>query len=102
MRASITPDVAMYRAILCCLVPMMLTLSGCEPSWRGQFPDGTKLYDRSEHRYFGKVIGFDPHHDFHNGTAPEAAVLIESSEDGQTPQWGSCATCAATFQIEAP
>lgn len=92
----------MYRVFLCCLLPMLLTLSGCEPSWRRQFPDGTKLYERSERRYFGKVIGFEASHDFHNGTTPAAAILIEPAEEGQAPQWGSCATCAATFQVEGP
>ncbi len=92
----------MRRALLCCLVPLLLTLSGCEPSWRRQFPDGTKLYERTDHKYFGKVVEFEARHDFHNGTAPDAAVLIEPAEEGQVPQWGSCATCAATFQTEAP
>ncbi len=92
----------MRPVLLCCFAALLLTLSGCEPSWRRQFPDGTKLYERTDHKYFGKVVGFEPRHDFHNGTAPDAAILIEPAEEGQTPQWGSCATCAATFQIEAP
>ena len=92
----------MRQTILCCLVPLLLTLSGCEPSWRAQFPNGAKLYERTGHKYFGKVVGFEAHHDFHNGTAPDAAVLIAQAEEGQASQWGSCATCAATFQIELP
>ena len=92
----------MRLKLFCCLVPVLLTFSGCEPSWRAQLPNGAKLYERADHKYFGKVIGYEARHDFHNGTTPDAAVLIESAEAGQPPQWGSCATCAATFQIEAP
>ena len=88
--------------LLYCVVPLLLTLSGCEPSWRTQFPNGTKLYERSEHKLFGKVVGFEAAHDFHNGTPPGAAILIEPAEEGLPQQWGSCATCAATFQVEAP
>ena len=92
----------MRRLLPCCLVPLVLTLSGCGPSWRTQFPDGTKLYERVDHRYFGKVIAYEAAHDFHNGTMPVPAILIEPAEDGQPPQWGGCATCAATFKIETP
>ena len=90
------------RLFLCCLATVSLLLSGCEPAWRTQFPNGTKLYERAGHKYFGKVVGFEAAHDFHNGTPPGAAVLIEPAETGQPQQWGSCATCAATFELEAP
>ncbi len=92
----------MRLRFLCCLVLFLLTLSGCEPSWRAQFPDGAKLYERADHKYFGKVIGYEATHDFHNGTPPAPAVLIEPAEEGQVSQWGSCATCTATFKIEVP
>ena len=93
---------AMRPVFLCCFASLLLTLGGCEPSWRRQFPDGTKLYERTaDHKYFGKVVGFEAQHDFHNGTSPDAAILIEPAEEGQVPLWGSCATCAATFQTEA-
>ena len=92
----------MRLSYLCCLAFVVLTLSGCEPAWRKQFPNGTKLYEHTDHRYFGKVIGFEASHDFHNGTPPDAAILIEPAEQGQPQQWGSCATCAATFEVAAP
>ena len=92
----------MRLLLLRCLVPAFLILSGCDPAWRSQMPNGSKLYDRAGHKYFGKVIGFEARHDFHNGTPPCPAILIETAEPGQTPQWGSCATCDATFQVEAP
>ena len=43
-----------------------------------RFPNGTKLYDRTDHKYFGKVVGYEERHDFHNGTAPAPAILIET------------------------
>ena len=92
----------MHLHFLRCLVLLFLIVSGCEPSWRTQLPNGTKFYERTGHKYFGKVIGYETRHDFHNGTPPTPAVLIETAEPGQTPQWGSCATCAATFQVETP
>ena len=92
----------MRRFFLCCFVPLLLSLSGCEPSWRSQFPNGTKLYERTDHKYFGKVIGYETSHDFRNSTPPGPAVLIEPAEAGQPAQWGSCATCTATFKVETP
>ena len=45
---------------------MLLVVVGCEPSWRSQFKDGAKLYDKNDHRYFGKVVGYEASHDFAN------------------------------------
>ncbi len=84
------------------LVPLFLIMSGCDPSWRNQMPNGTKFYQQADHKYFGKVIAYEARHDFHNGTPPGPAVLIETTVPGQAPQWGSCVTCAASFRIEAP
>ena len=82
---------------------MLVALCGCEPSWSSQFRPGTKLYEREGHRYFGKVVGYEAQHDFHNGTPPQAAVLIETAEgDKETQVWGACSTCASTFKVEAP
>ena len=97
----------MYRIFsICFLLPDFCVdrLSGCEPAWRNQFPDGTKLYEQTGHKYFGKVVGLRSRARFPQrhpalGVRP---ILIEPAEEGQTPQWGSCATCAATFQTEAP
>ena len=95
-------EIVMCRFLLCGLASLSLALSGCEPSWRAQFPNGTKLYEQADHKYFGKVVGFEAAHDFHNGTPPGPAVLIEPAEAGQPQQWGSCPTCAATFELGAP
>ena len=65
-----------------------------------QFRDGAKLYDRETHRYFGKVVGYAANHDFHNGTPPQPAILIETSEGNGEQSWGACSTCAAVFEVE--
>ncbi len=84
-----------------CIVPILCLLGGCAPSWQSQFPTGTRLYEQSGERYFGRVIAFDARHDFHNGEAPYPAVLIEQADGGEKV-WGACATCAATFQVNPP
>ena len=78
-----------------------LVLGGCQPPWRSQFPNGAELSSRMDHQRFGKVVGYEASHDFHNGTAPEPAILIEQDSD-HTSVWGSCATCAATFDVKTP
>ena len=83
----------------CFCLPLLLVLGGCEPSWPARLPLGARLYEREGHRYFGKGVGFDAAHDFHNGTGPKPSILIEQPE-GQEKVWGACATCADTFQIE--
>ena len=92
---------AIRPAIACLFVSSLLAVSGCTRPWRAQFPDGTHLYDRANHQPFGKVVGYEVNHDFHNGTAAEPAILIEQDSD-HTQVWGSCATCAATFESKAP
>lgn len=83
------------------MVVLVVALCGCEPSWTSQFKPGTKLYEKNGHRYFGKVVAYEPTHDFHNGTPPQAAVQIELSEGGAAARtWGACSTCAATFDVE--
>lgn len=79
----------------------LLVVAGCEPSWRSQFKEGAKLYDKNGHRYFGTVVGYDATHDFHNGTAAQPAILIEPAEGGEAARiWGACSTCAATFDVQ--
>ncbi len=90
----------MRLAVVRLVLPLLLVLGGCGQNWRSQFPDGTRLYEKGSRQYFGKVVRYDPRHDFHNGTPPEAAIQIELADGGQEPVWGSCATCAATFQAE--
>ena len=80
---------------------LLFILSGCEPAWHNQFPNGSQLFDRADHHRFGKVVGYEDIHDFHNGTVPAPAILIEQDSD-HTTVWGSCATCAATFDVKAP
>ena len=82
-------------------VLLPLILGGCQPAWRSQFPDGTQLFDRTDHHRFGKVVRYEASHDFHNGTAPEAAILVEQDVD-HTAVWGACATCAVAFDVKAP
>ena len=84
----------------CCLA-VVLVLSGCGPSWPARFPMGTRLYERPDHRYLGKVVGFDAARDFHNGTGPKAAILIEQPA-GEGRIWGACETCAASLEVEKP
>ncbi len=82
---------------------LLVVLCGCEPSWKSHFRQGAKLYEKSGHRYFGKVVGYEAAHDFHNGTSPQPAILIEPAEGGEAAQtWGACSTCDATFDIGAP
>ena len=82
---------------------LMVTLCGCGPAWSSQFHPGTKLYERKDHHYFGKVVAYEAEHDFHNGTPPQAAVLIEPAEGGEAARvWGACSTCASTFTVEQP
>ena len=83
------------------IVAALLFLVGCEPPGRSQFPKGSQLYDRTDHHRFGTVVGFEAEHDFHNGTAPEPAILIEQDSD-HTTVWGACTTCAATFDVKTP
>ena len=80
---------------------LLLIVTGCGSPWRTEFPVGTKLYDQETHRYFGKVVAYEDHHDFRNGTEPSPSILIEQ-DDGHTQVWGSCSTCAATFQVVMP
>ena len=81
---------------------LLLVVTGCESSWRTHFPIGTKLYEQTDHHYFGKVVSYEDRHDFHNGTDPAPSILIEQADDGHAQIWGSCSTCAATFQVVAP
>lgn len=82
---------------------LLMVLCGCDPAWKTQFREGSKLYDKNGHNYFGKVVGYDAQHDFNNGTQPQAAILIEPAEGGADARvWGACATCAATFDVEVP
>ncbi len=80
---------------------LLLMVAGCDSSWRSRFPVGTKLYDETDHHFFGQVVAFEDSHDFHNGTGPVPAILIEQADAGHTRVWGSCATCAATFSVES-
>ena len=80
---------------------LLTLLGGCQPAARSQFKDGAKLYDKQTHEYFGKVVGYEDVHDFHNGTTAQPAILIESSDGGATARtWGACNTCAATFDVK--
>lgn len=92
--------------VLARLAVMSLTaafLYGCGPAWSSQFREGTKLYEKNNHRYFGKVVAYEDKHDFHNGTSAQAAILIEPAEGGEAARvWGACGTCATTFTVEAP
>lgn len=93
-------NIAFVRAGLFLIVAV---LCGCSPAWRSQFRTGSKLYEHNGHHYFGKVVGYDARHDFHNGTSPQAAILIEPAEGGESARvWGACSTCASTFTVEAP
>ena len=92
---------AVMRRTVFLLAPLLLIFSGCEPPWQSQFPKNSQLYDRTDHHRFGKVVGYDSAHDFHNGTAPEPAILIEKDED-HTTVWGACATCASSFDVKGP
>ena len=92
---------ALTRLAAALILPLLMILGGCEPAWRTQFPKGSTLYDRTDHHLFGKVVGYEESHDFHNGTQAEPAILIEQESDHVTV-WGSCATCAASFDIKTP
>ena len=89
------------RYVFVVMVLPLVFLAGCERAWHSQFSKGTQLYDRTDHHRFGIVVGYDEQHDFHNGTSLEPAILIEQDGDHATV-WGSCATCAATFDVKAP
>ena len=74
---------------------------GCQPAGRAQFKEGTKLYDKQTHQYFGQVVGYERDHDFHNGTFLQPAILIEPAEGGAAARvWGACSTCTATFDTK--
>ena len=88
---------AIIRSLL-----LLVLFSGCDSSWRTRIPIGTKLYEGTNHQYFGKVIGYENQHDFSNGTDPCPAILIEPADPGREKVWGSCATCAASFDMQAP
>ncbi len=92
---------ALTRVAAALILPLLMILGGCEPAWRSQFPKGTQLYDRADHHLFGKVVGYEESHDFHNGTQPEPAILIEQESD-HTQIWGACGTCAASFDSKMP
>ena len=81
---------------------LLLIVTGCDSPWRSRFPIGTKLYEQEKHQFFGKVVAYEDRHDFHNGTDPAPAILIEQEDAGHTQVWGSCSTCAATFQVILP
>lgn len=86
-----------FRGVL-----LLLIVTGCDSPWRTRFPIGTRLYDQESHRFFGKVVGYEGRHDFQNGTEPTPAILIEQEDAAHTRVWGSCTTCAATFQVVPP
>ena len=90
------------RRVLIRSLLLMLFLSGCDSSWRASFPIGTKLYESEGHRLFGKVVGYQDRHDFDNGTTPGPPIMIEAADGGHEHVWGSCATCAASFELEKP
>ncbi len=92
---------ALTRITAALFLPLLMILGGCEPAWRSQFPKGSLLYDRADHHLFGKVVSYEESHDFHNGTHPEAAILIDQESD-HTTIWGSCATCAVSFDVKIP
>ena len=81
---------------------LVVLFSGCDSSWRSHFPVGTKLYDSTSHQYFGQVVSYENRHDFGNGTDPGPAILIEQADGSHERVWGSCATCAASFEVRAP
>ena len=76
----------------------LLATVACGPTRPAQFRDGAKLYDRETHQYFGKVVGYQADHDFHNGFAPQPAILIDKGEGQGDPTWGACSTCAAVLE----
>ena len=89
---------AFVRMVMCAL---LLAVAGCGPTRPSQFKDGAKLYDRESHQYFGKVVGYEEVHDFHNGTAPQPAILIEPADGSAAGRsWGACSTCAAIFDVK--
>ena len=79
----------------------LLAVIGCGPARPAQFRNGAKLYDRQSHQYFGKVVGYERTHDFHNGTPAQSAILIEPPNGGEEGRvWGACGTCTATFEVK--
>ena len=90
------------RYILVRSLLLLLLVSGCESSWRSQYPIGTRLYDNQSRQFFGKVVGFEDRHNFQNGTEPCPAILIEQADGGHERVWGSCATCTTAFRSEKP
>ena len=78
---------------------LLLATVACGPTRPAQFRDGAKLYERETHRYFGKVVRFEASHDFHNGTPPQPAILIEN-DVSKVQSWGACSTCAVVLEAK--
>ena len=74
---------------------LALLTSGCDVSTRFRYQTGTKLYERSTHKYYGQVVAYESAHDFHNGMNAQPSVEIElAADEGSQSQkervWASC------------
>ena len=78
-----------------------MAVVGCGPTRPAQFKDGAKLYDKQSHQYFGKVVGFNADHDFHNGMPPQPSILIEPADgNAATRSWGGVQHVYGDFRCE--
>lgn len=74
--------------IVVCLYLLAALTAGCDANAR-RYPVGTKFYERSTHQYYGKVIAYEPKHDFKGGLFV-SAVQIEPGAAGAKPVWAAC------------
>jgi hypothetical protein len=77
-----------------------LALAACDRE-SSKLPIHARLFEPKNHAYFGTVVQFDAHHDFHDGSEPTPAILIALA-NGKDRIWGSCETCEETFLVEPP
>lgn len=72
---------------------------GCGPG-AGRYPIGTKFYERSSQRYYGKVVAYESRHDFAGGLHVPA-VKIEF-EGGKPSIWAACDVIDYEHEAKAP
>lgn len=82
-----------------------LLTSGCDVSARFQYRIGSKVYERSNHHYYGQIVAYDGLHDFHNGMNAQPAVEIELASSGGSQMqkervWASCDVVGSAYVTE--
>ena len=67
---------------------------------RQELPVGSQLFTRDNpHTLYGRVVGHDSSHDFHNGMGPRAAAEIALEDGSGRRVWAACETIPLIFEV---